>query len=156
MLSGTVRAMLMSCVTIRNVASICGLRSMISCLRYAVRTGSRPESGSSNRMISRVEHQGAGQPGPLAHAAGDLAGQLPLGAHQADHVHLLHDDGADLGLRLAGVLAQREGDVVVEVHRAEQRAVLEQHAEQLADLVEGALGAGACPGRRSGCGRGRA
>ena len=38
-----------------------------------------------------------------------------------------------------GVLAQREGDVVVEVHRAEQRAVLEQHAEQLADLVEVAL-----------------
>jgi hypothetical protein len=39
------------------------------------------------------------------------------------------------------VLAQREGDVVVEVHRAEHGAVLEQHAEQLADLVELALGA---------------
>jgi hypothetical protein len=39
------------------------------------------------------------------------------------------------------VLAQREGDVVVEVHRAEHRAVLEQHAEQLADLVEVLLGA---------------
>jgi hypothetical protein len=39
------------------------------------------------------------------------------------------------------VLAQREGDVVVEVHRAEQRAVLEQHPVELADLVELALAA---------------
>ncbi len=36
----------------------------------------------------RLEHQRAGQPGPLAHAAGDLAGQLLLGAGQADHVEL--------------------------------------------------------------------
>src|SRR4051812_45879857 len=48
MLSGTVRAVLMSWVTMRKVASICALRSTISWLRYAVRTGSRPESGSSN------------------------------------------------------------------------------------------------------------
>ena len=34
------------------------------------------------------------------------------------------------------MLAQREGDVVVEAHRAEERAVLEQDAEQLAHLVE--------------------
>ena len=88
-----------------------------------------------------VEHEGAGQPGTLAHAAGDLAGQLVLGAEEADEVHLLHDDVADLGLRLPRVLAQREGDVVVEVHRAEHGAVLEQHAEELADLVEVALGA---------------
>ena len=88
-----------------------------------------------------VEHQRAGQAGALAHAAGDLAGQLVLGADQADQVHLLHDDVADLGLGLLGVLAQREGDVVVEVHRAEHGAVLEQHAEQLADLVELLLGA---------------
>ena len=60
---------------------------------------------------------------------------------QADEVHLLHHHGADLGLGLLGVLAQREGDVVVEVHRAEHGAVLEQHAEELADLVELALGA---------------
>ena len=49
---------------------------------------------------------------------------------------------ADLGLRLLRVLAKREGDVVVEVHRAEHGAVLEQDAEELADLVELALGAG--------------
>jgi hypothetical protein len=34
------------------------------------------------------------------------------------------------------VLAQREGDVVEEVHRPEERAVLEQHAEELPDFVE--------------------
>ena len=62
-----------------------------------------------------VEHQRAGQAGPLAHAAGDLAGELVLGADQADELHLLHDDVADLGLGLLGVLAQRERDVVVEV-----------------------------------------
>ncbi len=52
MLSGTVRAVLMSWVTIRNVASISAFRSTMSWLSRAVRTGSRPESGSSNRMIS--------------------------------------------------------------------------------------------------------
>ena len=89
----------------------------------------------------RVEHQGPGQAGALAHTAGDLTGQLVLGAEQTHQVHLLHDDVADLGLGLLGVLAQRERDVVVEVHRAEHGAVLEQHAEQLADLVELLLGA---------------
>jgi hypothetical protein len=38
------------------------------------------------------------------------------------------------------VLAQREGDVVVEVHRAEQRAVLEQDAELLAHLEQLVVG----------------
>src|SRR5206468_3371237 len=42
------------------------------------------------------------------------------------------DDLADLILGLVRVLAQREGGVVVEVHRAEERAVLEQDAELLA------------------------
>src|SRR5690625_774384 len=84
----------------------------------------------------RLEDQAAGDAGALAHAAGDLAGQLGLGSDQADHVHLLHHDLTDLRLGLLGVLAQRECDVVVEIHRAEHRAVVEQHAEQLADLVE--------------------
>ena len=136
MLSGTVRAVLMSWVTMRNVASICALRSMKS---WLMNDGAdRVEAGV--RLVDEqdlgVEHQGPGQAGALAHAAGDLTGQLVLGADEADEVHLLHDDVADLGLGLLGVLAQREGDVVVEVHRAEHRAVLEQHAEELADLVE--------------------
>jgi hypothetical protein len=38
------------------------------------------------------------------------------------------------------VLAQREADVVEQVHRAEQRAVLEQDAELLAHLEEVVVG----------------
>ena len=83
-----------------------------------------------------VEHQGAGQAGALAHTAGDLAGELPLGTLETDHLHLLEDDPLDLRLALLRVLAQREGDVVEEVHRAEEGAVLEEDAEELADLVE--------------------
>src|SRR5207248_675623 len=60
----------------------------------------------------RVQHQRPGQAGPLAHTAGDLTGQLALGAGQADHLHLLQHDAPDLRLALPGVLAQREGDVV--------------------------------------------
>src|SRR5699024_2985223 len=66
----------------------------------------------------------------------DLARQLALCAGQTGQLELFHDDVADLGLGLAGVLPQRERDVVVEVHGPEQRAVLEQDPEQLADLVE--------------------
>ncbi len=81
----------------------------------------------------RVEHERTGQAGALAHAAGDLAGQLVLLAREPDHLHLLEHDPADLGLGLLRVLAQREGDVVEQRQRAEQGAVLEQHAEQPAD-----------------------
>ena len=84
----------------------------------------------------RVEDEGPGEAGALAHPAGDLAGQLVLGAGETDELHLLAHDGGDLGLALAGVLAQREGDVVEEAHRAEEGAVLEEHPEELADLVE--------------------
>ena len=42
---------------------------------------------------------------------------------------------------LLGVLAQREGDVVEQVHRPEQGAVLEQHAELAPDPVEVLLAA---------------
>ena len=84
----------------------------------------------------RVEHQRAGQSGAFAHTAGDLAGELVLVATEAHQVQLLHDDVTDLAFLLLGVLAQRERGVVVEAHRAEQRAVLEHDAEQRADLVE--------------------
>jgi hypothetical protein len=54
---------------------------------------------------------------------------------------LAHDVG-DLSLTLLGVLAEREGDVVEEVHRREERAVLEEHADAFTQtqqllLVEG-------------------
>jgi hypothetical protein len=87
----------------------------------------------------RVQHERAGQAGALAHTAGDLAGELALGALETDHLHLLQHDATDLRLALLRVLAQREGDVVEEVHRAEQGAVLEQDAEELPDLVEPVL-----------------
>ena len=142
MLSGTVRAVLMSWVTIRNVASIWAFRSMISWLRNDVRTGSRPESGSSKSTISGSRTRARARPARLRMPPEISPGSLSSVPSETDEVQLLHHDVADLGLGLLGVLAQREGDVVVEVHRAEHRAVLEQHAEQLADLVELLLGAG--------------
>ncbi len=52
MKSATRRAVAMSCVTTMNVALSWRFRSRISSLRNAVRTGSSPESGSSNMTIS--------------------------------------------------------------------------------------------------------
>ena len=140
MLSGTVRAVLMSWVTIRNVASIWAFRSTISWLRNAVRTGSRPgpvrrTARSRGPAQARGPVRACGMP-PRSHP-----GSLSSAPRDPRSI-FFHHDVADLGLRLLGVLAQREGDVVVEVHRPEHRAVPEQHAEQLADLVEIALGAG--------------
>ena len=53
-----------------------------------------------------------------------------------DEARLLEGDLADLLLGLLRVLSQREGDVVEHVHRAEQRAVLEEDAELAPDPVE--------------------
>ena len=141
MLSGTVRAVLTSWVTIRNVASICAFRSTMSWFRNDVRTGSRPESGSSNSTISGSSTRARARPARLRMPPEISPGSLSSAAEQPDEVDLLHHDGLDLGLGLLGVLAQGEGHVVVEVHRAEHGAVLEQHTEELADLVELLLGA---------------
>src|SRR6476469_261968 len=65
MLSGTVRARLMLCDTIRIVASTCALRSMSSWEMYDVRTGSSPESGSSTRMISGSSTSARARPARL-------------------------------------------------------------------------------------------
>src|SRR5277367_1915079 len=84
----------------------------------------------------RVEHQRAGQAGAFAHTTGDLTGELLLIPAQTHHLQLLHDDVTDLAFLFLGVLAQRKGGVVVEVHRPEQGAVLEHHTEQRADVVK--------------------
>src|SRR3954451_24666714 len=84
----------------------------------------------------RVEHQRTGKARTLAHPAGQLVGHLVLGMPKTDLSQSPANDLADLLLGLVGVLAQREGRVVVEVHRAEQRAVLEQDAELLAHLEQ--------------------
>ena len=65
MLSGTVRAVLMSWVTIRKVASIWAFRSMKSWLMNDVRTGSRPESGSSISRISGSSTSARARPARL-------------------------------------------------------------------------------------------
>src|SRR6201993_1253365 len=84
----------------------------------------------------RVQHQRTGQPGALAHTAGDLTRELLLIPAKTHHLQLLHDDVTDLAFLFLGVLTQREGGVVIQVHRPEQRAVLEHHTEQRADVVE--------------------
>jgi hypothetical protein len=83
-----------------------------------------------------IEHERTSQTRALAHPSGDLARQLGLGAGEPDEVHLLQDDLLDLRLALLRVLAQREGDVVEQVLGSEEGAVLEEHPEELADLVE--------------------
>src|SRR4051812_24797911 len=83
-----------------------------------------------------VEHEGAREAGALAHPARELVGHLVAGVGEADLAQAPVDDLGDLVLALVGVLPQRERRVVVEVHRAEERAVLEQDAELLAHLEQ--------------------
>ena len=89
-----------------------------------------------------VEHERAREAGALAHAARELVRRLVARALEAHLAQAPHDDVLDLVLALVGVLAERERDVVVEVHRAEERAVLEQDAELLAHLEELVVGHG--------------
>ena len=77
MLSGTVRAVFTSWVTMRKVASICALRSMMSWLRNAVRTGSRPESGSSKSTISGSSTSARASPARLRMPPEISPGSLP-------------------------------------------------------------------------------
>src|SRR5699024_4792407 len=88
----------------------------------------------------RIQYQRTRQSRTLTHATGDFAWQLVLRPRKTRHLEFLHHDLTDLGLRFLGVLPQRERHVVVEVHGAEQRAVLEQYAEQLPGLVQLPLG----------------
>src|SRR3954447_15505022 len=87
-----------------------------------------------------VEHERAGEAGALAHPARELVRHLVVRALEADLAQAAADDLLDLVLALVGVLTQGEADVVEQVHRAEQRAVLEQDAELLAHLEEVVVG----------------
>ena len=77
----------------------------------------------------------------LFHPARKRGGKEPL--HVAPEVHepqhLAHA-GRDLLLGPARVLAQREGDVLEDRHRVEERATLEEHADLLAHRHELLLG----------------
>src|SRR5918997_1936955 len=88
----------------------------------------------------RIEYQCACEPGALSHAARELVGHLLGRRRQADLAEAPRHDLTDLVLALVGVLAQRERRVVVDVHRAEQRAVLEQDAELLPHLEQLVVG----------------
>src|SRR3954453_2744512 len=88
----------------------------------------------------RVEHEGPGEAGALAHAAGQFVGHLVVRLTETDLAQAAGDDLFDLVLALVRVLAQRKGDVVVDVHRPEQGPVLEEQAELLADLEQLVVG----------------
>ena len=83
-----------------------------------------------------VEHESPRQAGTLLHPTRDLARELLLGPLEPHHRQLLVDDVGDLFLTLPGVLAEGERDVVEDVHRSEERSVLEEDAELAADLVQ--------------------
>src|SRR3954454_14576071 len=95
-----------------------------------------PRVGLVEQHDLRIENERPGEPRTLAHAARQLVGHLVAGPAQADLLQTPVDDVGDLVLALVGVLAERERDVVPKVHRAEQGAVLEQHAELLAHLEQ--------------------
>src|SRR5439155_20353524 len=89
----------------------------------------------------RVQNQRTSQSSPFTHTAGNLAWQFVFRAEKADHVHLFQHNAPDFRFLLAGVLTQWEGDIVENVHRAEQRAVLKKDAEQPPNGVHVALAA---------------
>src|SRR4051812_2597484 len=87
-----------------------------------------------------VQHQRARESGALSHAARELVRHLVDRPAQPDFLEPAHDDLRNLLLALVRVLAEREGRVVIHVHRAEQRAVLEQDSELLAHLEQLVVG----------------
>src|SRR5262249_55068394 len=77
----------------------------------------------------RVQREGAGQPGALAHAARNLRRIVVLKAFQTDEGQLKPGDGANFVRRKISVFTEHQPDVLRESHRAPQRPALEQHAE---------------------------
>ena len=101
-----------------------------------MRTGSRPGVGLVEEHDVRVQHERAREARALAHPAGELVRHLVRGGRQAHLAESPVHDLADLVLALVRVLAKRERRVVEDVHRAEERAVLEQDAELLPHLEQ--------------------
>src|SRR3984893_9575230 len=81
----------------------------------------------------RFHDKRSGEAGALAHATAQFVGHPLFSACQADLHQVLHHDLAHLTFGLVRVLAQRKCNIVEKVHRREQRAVLEQHADTSAE-----------------------
>ena len=105
-----------------------------------MRTGSRPESGSSNMTIAGSSTSARAKPARLRIPPESSFGILYIASARPTSRSRRLTMSLDLLLALVGVLAEREGDVVEDVHRAEQRAVLEQQAELLAHLEQLVVG----------------
>ncbi len=84
----------------------------------------------------RIHRDGARQRDASGHAAGQLRRHQFRGTAQPHCVQLGEDDVPDQTFRQARMLAQREGDILVDTDVGQQRAVLEQHADTLARVVE--------------------
>jgi hypothetical protein len=85
----------------------------------------------------RVQGEGAGQTGPLAHSAGDLGGIIIFEAFEADQRQFEPGDLFDAGGRKVGVFAEGKADIFGEGHGTPERAALEKHAERSQPLLPG-------------------
>src|SRR5690606_10970123 len=75
----------------------------------------------------------------FAHASGKIAGHLFVVAVHINQGQGVVDFAGDHFFVTLTAFAQGEGDVVVNVHRVEQRAVLKEHANFFAHGLEGAF-----------------
>src|SRR3990172_5926357 len=84
-----------------------------------------------------LQHQSPRKCNAFDHAAGEVGRHLRgVLALDVDHIELEHHHVADEILVERAQLAQRQGDIVEYRQRAVERALLEQHAPALADLVQ--------------------
>jgi hypothetical protein len=133
--SPTTRALGMLWVTTISVVPV----RLVSTSRSSISdAGDRIEAGARlvDEQDRRIERHRPRQAGALLHAARQIAGHLVEVLFEADGRQLLLRSLADLVVRPVGVAAHREGDVVADAHRVEERRVLKQEAHVLADVAE--------------------
>src|SRR5690606_2509993 len=98
---------------------------------YGVQTG----GGLVEKEDVRIQRQCPGQSSALDHAAGKLRGKLaPRVGRQASQGQLHAGQVLGVIATEAGMLDQRQGNVLGDGQRGEQRAALEQHTEAPFDL----------------------
>src|SRR5690554_5312931 len=101
------------------------------CRSYGVQTG----GGLVEKEDVRIQRQCPGQSSALDHAAGKLRGKLaPCVGRQASQGQLHAGQVLGVIATEAGMLDQRQGNVLGDGQRGEQRAALEQHTEAPFDL----------------------